>query len=603
MRTPRNKVSVHFSFLKSTNTVILVGIIVALLLTGTVILVLNGQNKFEDLPLAILLIVNVLLVALPIVLFVLSVIYSTLFGSDLSKKNIIVNDLTRFEFLSKIDVLCLEKDNVIADGTLIIKKVIPLQNVATEQYIAQWLSNMLRATNDKGIIFDTLNKKYDFELSAGVTSVMHYNDEIKYSGASFKGGKTIVLGNPEFVPIKNKVGILKRCDEDIAKGCRVLVIAEGKQLISEDGYHGELDAIALIILKDHVRDGAFETFKWFKDNGVSIKVVTRDNPLVTSVNALETGIDGADKYISLEGIDNSELGKIISEYTIFGYATPEQKEALIAIIKKNHKVMMVGGNESDILAMKTSSFAVATLEADDNTKKAADVVLEDASLALLLETTKSSKAFINNYQKILSLSLAKTVLAFFVVLFFVVFNNNLKQCLFVFNHLLLWDLITNGVAAYFLTTDKNNKDSNNVFIQNTISMSVLQVAGVLSVFLLYALESNKLFSMGIYSIDNVAVICVLLISIFGIVSLYNICYPLNKPRRLAVVVCAVLNIVAIAAIMLIAFLSSNLESPCLAMSSPAYFIAGIIAILYSAIYLFITRVIGIFKGDNLKDEN
>ena len=55
--------------------------------------------------------------------------------------------------------------------------------------------------------------------------------------------------------------------------------------------------------------------------------------------------------------------------------------------------------------------------------------------------------------------------------------------------------------------------------------------------------------------------------------------------------------------MLIAYLSGFIESPYLEMSGPAYFIAGIIAVLYSSIYLFISRVIGVFKGDNLKNEN
>ena len=598
------KVSIRFSFLKSINRVLLVSLIFSILLCGIVALILYGQSKFQDLPLAILVIVNVLLVSLPIVLLILCIISSALFNADLSKKNISINKLNRFESLLKIDVLCLEKENVIVDGTLTIKKIIPLQTVATEQYLGQWLSNMLRATNDKGAIFDALNKKYDFELSAGVVSSLPYNDEIKYSGASFKGGKTIVLGNPEYVPIKNKVGILKRCEEDINKGCRILVVAEGKEQISNDGYHGELDAIALIVLKDHIREGASEVFKWFKDNGVDIKVVTNDNPLVTSVNALETGIEGADKYISLEGIDDDELDDLVSKYTVFGYATPEQKETVInALNKKGQKVMMVGGNSSDILAMKASSFAVATVEGDEEAQVKADVILDNSSLDSLSTVINSSKVFINNMRKILSLSLVKTILAVVIILLFVIFNNNLKQCLFVFNHFLLWDLITNGAAAFLLTFDKNNKRAINSFVKTAIPIAVLQVAGVLSVFFIYALQNNNLFSIGLYTMDNVAVVCVLIIILFGIAGLYSICFPLNRRRRIAVIVGAVLNASTIAAIMLIAYLSYGLESPYLNMGAPAYFIAAIIAVLYSAIYLFISRIISTFKGDNLEDEN
>ena len=597
----RKKVSIHFSFLKSINRALLVSLIVAVLLCGIVALILNGQNKFQDIPLAILVIVNALLISLPIALFILCIISSVLFNADLSKKNIAINRLNNFESLLDFDVLCLGKENVIVDGALTIKKVIPLQMVATEQYINQWLSNMLRATNDKGAIFDALNKKYDFELSAGVTNTLPYNDEIKYSGASFKGGKTIVLGNPEIVPIKNKVGILKRCEEDINKGCRVLVVAEGKQPINNDGYHGELDAVALIILKDHILEGASESFKWFKDNGVDIKVITNDNPLVASVNALETGIEGADKYISLEGIDNDELDSLVSQYTVFGYATNEQKEAIVTTLKKEHKVMMIGGNNSDVLAMKASSFSVAIVDAEAESQKEADIVIDSPSLEPLTTAINSSKPFINNLQKILSLSLVKMVLALVVVLFFVILNTNLKQCLFVFNHFLLWDLLSNGVAAFLLTFDKNNKRKT-LLIKATTPMAILQVVGVLSVFLLYALQNNKLFFIGLYSIDNVAVVCVLIISLLGIAALYNICYSLNRHRKIAFIVGAALNILAIAIIMLLSYLGV-IESPYVEMGAPAYFIAVIIAILYSAIYLFINRIINAFKGDNLENEN
>ncbi|MBP5574179.1 MAG: HAD family hydrolase [Bacilli bacterium] len=597
----RKKVSIHFSYLKSINRVLLVSLIVSVLLCGIVALIINGQNKFQDAPLAILVIVNALLVSLPIVLFILCIIFSALFNADLSKKNIAINKLNNFESLLDIDVLCLEKENVIVDGALTIKKVIPLQTVATEQYLGQWLSNMLRATNDKGTVFDALNKKYDFELSAGVTSVLPYDNEIKYSGASFKGGKTIVLGNPEIVPIKNKVGILKRCEEDINKGCRILVVAEGKQPISNDGYHGELDAIALIVLKDHIREGASETFKWFKDNEIGIKVITNDNPLITSVIALEAGIEGADKYISLEGIDNDELDNLVSQYTVFGYATSEQKEMIVNSLKKDQTVMMVGGNSGDILAMKASNFAVATIDADEESQNTADIVLESNSIESLKTAINSSKPFINNLQKILSLALVKTILAFVVVLFFVIFNNNIKQCLFVFNHFLLWDLITNGVAAFLLTLDKNNKRVT-PFIKIAIPAAILQVVGVLSIFLLYALQNNNLFSIGLYSIDNIAVVCILATTIFGMVGLYNICYPLNRHRRIAVIVGAALNVLVVAIIMLISYLGV-VESSYIEMGAPAYFIAAIIAVLYSALYLFISRIISTFKGDYLEDEN
>lgn len=587
MHETRKAKLIHFLFLKSLNRVILISSIAALLLTGILALILNSQNK-----LSVIVLVNVLLVTLPLVLFILGIVCFALFSANLAKKKVLINKLSRFESLLKINVLCVEKENVITDSAFIIKKVIPLKTVATEQYVDQWLSNLLRATNDDGFLFDALNKRFDLELSAGVISVLSYNDNTKYSGASFKGGKTFVLGNPEFVPVKNRIGILKRCEDDIDKGCRILVLAEGKEQIGNDGYCGELEGIALIVLKEHIREDAFETFKWFKDNDIDIKVVSSDNPLITSVNAAEAGVEGADKYISLEGIDNIE--DVISQYTVFGNATSEQKEAIITALKKENKVMVVG---NDALMMKASNFAISMDEQKD-----ADIVLDNSSLEPLHSVIDESKVFINNMQKILSLTLVKTVLAFILVLFFVLFDSSSKQCLFVFNHLLLWDLLTNGIAAFLFAFDKKNKQKTNVF-KSAIPMMVLQILGVSTVFILYALQNNQLLSAGLYSIDNVAVICVFLFVVFGIVSLYSICAPLNNHRRLAFIIGASINVIALAVIILLSYLNVAKETPYLSMSGPAYFVAGIIAVIYSAIYLFANRIIGIIKGDNLENEN
>lgn len=598
----KNKI-IHFCFLKSANIVLLAILIVSLLLTGIVALILNAQGKFsntQDLSLVFLVIVNVFLVSLPLVLFILCIILSAIFTLNLSKKNVSVNKLSRLESLPDINILCLEKENAIVDGTLAIKKVVPLKTVATEQYINQWLSNMLRATNDTGVVFNTLNKQFDFELSAGLISVLHYSDEFKYSGASFKGGKTIVLGDPEFVPIKNKIGIIKRCEEDITKGCHILVVAEGKEQITDGGYHGELEAIALVVLKDHVRDDAFETFKWFKDNGIDIKVISSDNALVTSVNAAEAGIENSDKYISLLGIEN--IDNLVSEYSVFGDASPAQKEAIVSVIKRNQQVMMVGGNSGDVLAMKASNFAVATINNDTNSLKSADAILEGSSLNSLPALINDSKTFMNNLRKVLSLTITKTVFTFITVLFFILFNSSLKQCLFVFNHLLLWDLIINGVAAFLLMRDKNAKNVNSV-LRSAVPAAILQIAGALTMFVIYALQSNQLLSTGVYSMDNVAAMCVLMFNILGMMSLYNVCVPLNRHRRIAFIAGSVLNVFAVGIVVLLSYLSNNVEIPYLSMNWPAYFLTAVVAILYSAIYLFIARLISIIKGDNLKYEN
>ena len=613
----KNK-TIHFKFLKPINILLIVITSFAVLIAGAIALIFLVQNRFNEVDNSILvdILINAFAIVLPIVLFILCIISSIDFTGELAKKNIYVNNLSRFELLSKINILCLEKTNVITDGSLEIKKVVPLHVGASEQYLGQWVSNLLRATNNKGPIFETLKQKYGFELSAGIVSALSYNENIKYSAATFKGGKTIVLGDPQFVPIKNRIGILKRCEEYINNGCKVLVVGEGKEQISEAGYPSELDAIALIVLKDHIRDDAFETFKWFKDNGTSIKVVSSDNPLSVSVLAAEAGIENANRYISLEGMNNEEIMRIINEYTVFGNANKEQKEFLISAYKLDKQVTaMISNDDNDINAMKKANFSIAVNNSNDEVKKAADLVLANNSLKSLAETIDESDLYINNLSKVVSLSIAKSLFVIVALVAYVFISLSSKDTFialpFMFNHFILWDLLINGVASFFLLNKKNREKMQDTFINNVFKKALpillLQLFGVATVFILFMMQEDQLINLGIDSIEAVVAMNIIIITAFSGVALYDICAPLNKYRKIVVI--STLSFAALALFIggLVTYLSKKtgliLQIPFLAMSGPTYLATAIVIVVLASIYLFISQIIRILKGDVIEDED
>ena len=613
----KNK-TIHFKFLKPINILLIVITSFAVLITGAIALIFLMQNRFNEVDNSILvdILINAFAIVLPIVLFILCIISSIDFTGELAKKNIYVNNLSRFELLSKINILCLEKTNVITDGSLEIKKVVPLHVGATEQYLGQWVSNLLRATNNEGSVFETLKQKYGFELSAGIVSALSYNENIKYSGATFKGGKTIVLGDPQFVPIKNRIGILKRCEEYINNGCKVLVVGEGREQISEVGYPSELDVIALIVLKDHIRDDAFETFKWFKKNGTSIKVVSSDNPLSVSVLAAEAGIENANRYISLEGMDNEEIMRIINEYTVFGNANKEQKEFLLNAYKLDKQITaMIGNDDNDINAMKKANFSIAVNNSNDEVKKAADLVLANNSLKSLAETIDESDLYINNLSKVVSLSIAKSLFVIVALVAYVFISLSSKDTFialpFMFNHFILWDLLINGVASFFLLSKKNREKMQDSFINNVFKKALpillLQLFGVATVFILFMMQEDQLINLGIDSVEAVVAMNVIIITAFSGVALYDICAPLNKYRKIVVI--STLSFAALALFIggLVTYLSKKtgliLQIPFLAMSGPTYLATAIVIVVLASIYLFISQIIRILKGDVIEDED
>ena len=601
------------SFLKSINKLLILFVVISVILIGLMVLVFAIQGRFADnekSAIAIETIINSLLIALPIVFLVLCIVTSIIFASNLSKKSIRVQNLASIEALSQIDALVIDKTGSLTDGSLEIKKVVPLRAQATEEYIAQSISNVLRATNENNPIAKALLTKYDLELSAGVLITLAFNESNNYFGATFKGGKTFVVGSPEFVPVKNKVGILKRCEEDMNNGYHVLVVAEGRDQLTNEGCIGELEANALIILKDHIRSDAFETLKWFKNKGIVVKVITSGDDVMASVVAAEAGIDNSSKHISLEGMSEEEIKGIYDDYAVFGRATPEQKEMLIEAFKEDDKkVAMIGADNNEILAMKSADCSIAVVNASDDAKKIADLVMNDASFASLSVAVNEGKRFVNNMQKAAFLCVNKTLFVFTMLFIFMLASlfsgNSSIQFPFVFNQFLLWDIVINGVAAFFLIKEKNNESNNGKFLKsvfkNSIPSAVLLIVSVSLIFIFYLMQQGNLLNFGIYTFETAVAMSVLTFNILGMVFLYSACSPLNKYHSIIMLASIGFNVIALVVTAIIAYATNNhdivFQISYLEMNGPTYLVTAILIISLAAIYTFIHQLKLIHKGD------
>ena len=608
----KNK-KLHFTFLKPFNILLLVTGAIGLLLVAAIIVLLAVQNSF---PAGIELVIEAVVILLPIVLYILAIIISYLFSKSLSNNNISLNKLTRVGSLLNIDVLCLEKTGVITDGELEIKKIIPLSTVATDQYLAQWISNYLRAIDDNSLISNALKQKYDLELSAGVTEVLPFNEKIGYSGVSFKGGKTIVVGDPQYLNIKNKIGIAKRCEEYINNGYQLLAICEGKELVNDDGYPGELDAIALIILKDHLRNGTFGTFKWFKNNGTSVKVISSDDALATSVVAIEAGVEGADKYISLEAMGAEEIGRVANEYTVFGRVNGGQKQVLIeALNQDNSVVAMIGHNNSDLSAMESADISIATNNSDEDVKKEADMVLNDKSFDTLLLGLKESNSYVNGLHKVVSFFLAKTIFALALTLLLIItslFNGDiLNELSFIFSRFIVLDLLVSGVIAFFLYKEKTDEKIKGGFLSSvlfkTVPAAIMLILATFFIIVFYLFQKNGILNLGIYSIDTARTMIVIAFAILNGAYLFKLCSPLNKYRIIVLVSYIAINLVVLLTTCIVSFALNIkepvLQIPYLEMNWPAFITTIIIVVVFAAIYVFANGIISIKKGENLEDED
>ena len=88
-------------------------------------------------------------------------------------------------------------------------------------------------------------------------------------------------------------------------------------------------------MSDIIKADAAETFAFFRDKNVQIKILSGDNPLTVSVVGVRAGLPEAKNYIDARELpeEEEELQKIIGKYTVFGRVSPEKKQAIVKALE------------------------------------------------------------------------------------------------------------------------------------------------------------------------------------------------------------------------------------------------------------------------------
>ena len=534
---------------------------------------------------------------------------------SLAKKRAQVQDFYSIEMLSRTSVLCVDKTGTITDGSMELNKVIPLGKYSNTE-ISQIISNLLKATKDDNLTARALNKEFTYEMSAILIKALPFCSENKYSAASFKGNKTYILGAPEFINIDNRAGIIKLGEEYTSKGFRVLVLAESNGVIQADTYNDYSTAIALIVLQDHIKENAIRTFKWFSDNGVKIKIISGDNARTVSEIARQAEIPCFHEFISLEGMSNEEVANIANQYTVFGRVTPEQKEIIIQSLKNNHEtVAMTGDGVNDILALKRADCSIAMATGAEAAKNVSHIVLLDSDFDTLPSIVGEGRRVINNLQRTCSLFLVKTIFAMVMSIVFMVaklFDKSIYYP-FVTNHLLIWEVVTIGMSAFFLALEKNDDQIKGNFLSNifkkAIPAAIMILTSQLFVFIGYLLNKNGVIYLGIENFEQAQTMAILCFTILSVFVLFEVCLPFDKYRKTVFAAAVFFAVLFLILFMILDFNNPNPKSPILVnfyyMEGVNYFGVAMIVIVLATIYIFVNYLVKILKGDvkrNVKDK-
>ena len=489
---------------------------------------------------------------IPSGLYLLTSVALTLAVGSLAKKQAQVQDFYSVEMLARVNLLCVDKTGTITDGSMLVKQIIPTSLGDSEKAIGQIVANLLAATKDENLTAVSLKKYFTAKPNKVAKEVIPFTSDNKYSAAIFDKGDTYALGAFEVLPIINKDEIRDNVEGYASKGNRVLCLVRGKDVVKDNKVVGAVEAVALIVLEDHIRENARATFAWFNENNVDVKVISGDNAMAVSEIAKNANVKDADKYVSLAGKSLEETYELAGKYNVFGRVTPEQKETLIKAFKDMGKtVAMTGDGVNDILALKRADCSIALASGADAARNVSHIVLLDNNFDHLPEVVGEGRRVVNNLQRTASIFLVKTFFAMVLTLVFTVASffgsTNMIKYPFTTMNMYPWEIIAIGYATFFLALQPNKELINGKFLKNIFKKSVpaaaMMIASVLIIYLFHMLDVYKVAYFGLDNFDTVGHLCAIVFNILSIVVLYRISSPLDKYRRL-VVICVGIGVLA-----------------------------------------------------------
>ncbi len=504
---------------------IIIKVIGILIVPITVLMFLNSSAQASgDVVSAITTTAGSTIGMIPAGMFLLCSVSLTVSVIKLARKKALVQDLYCVEMLARVNVLCLDKTGTITDGTMKVFNCVQLTN--TDQTIKRIMGSMLSALGDNNQTSQALINYFGYNKEMTPTITIPFSSSRKLSAVTFDGNGTYIMGAPEFVMPNMKDEKLQTMIEQYAKdGYRTLLLAHTNKSISKDTLPEEREAIAIIILEDHIREEAAQTIAWFKENGVKVKIISGDNPLTVSEIAKRVGVEGTDSFISLDGLNEKQVVAAANKYTVFGRVTPEQKALLIKTIKSDgNTVAMTGDGVNDILALKEADCSIAMASGNEAVRSVSHMVLLNSDFSSMPDTVIEGRKVINNVQKASSLFFMKTL---FSIIFSILVIIIQQPYPFTTSSMLLFEWFVIGIPSFILAFLPNNKPIEGKFIYNLIKNAL--PGAVALVFNVGAVYLYNLLANGSISgnIELVSTMSTLILTFTGLSMLYRLCKPFN----------------------------------------------------------------------------
>ena len=439
----------------------------------------------------------------------------------LAQKKVLIHDMKCIETLARVNVLCVDKTGTITEPGMHVYDFSVLDG-ADQLEISQLLADFVAAQEKDNATMEALKAHFSNGSGMRAREVYSFSSETKYSGAVVNDGKSYVIGAPEFV----LRGQFAQYQEQIAtyssKGYRVLVFAQYEGTLDRKPLTEPVLPLCFVMLANPIRKGAKETFTYFAENDVDIKVISGDNPLTVSVIAAEAGIVGAERFVDASTLKEKEdYYRAVEEYTVFGRVTPSQKRMLVQALKEHKKtVAMTGDGVNDVLALKDADCSVAMASGSEAASNVAQLVLLDSDFSRMPSVVAEGRRVVNNIERTAALYIVKNIFSMLLAIFSVILmlDYPLEP-----SQVSLISMFTIGIPSFVLALEPNKELIRGHFLTNVLVRALpagLTDFIVVSGLVIFCREFQV-------DLDCLSTSCTILVAIVGFMILHRIARPMN----------------------------------------------------------------------------
>jgi Mg2+-importing ATPase len=342
----------------------------------------------------------------------------------MARRKTVVKRLNSIQNFGAMDILCTDKTGTLTQDKVVLERYVNVVGEEDDLVLALAFLNSFYQTGLKNLLDVAVLEHAELQRELAIDKAYGKVDEIPFD---FTRRRMSVVVDHEH---RDHQLICKGAAEEILSICkfvrddsaqldeaRVLELEaerrdDARALVAEmneDGFrvvavayrafpttHGpysvadesEMILAGFIGFLDPPKESAAPALRGLAAQGISVKILTGDNDLVTRKICRDVGLDVGHIVLGKElaGLDDAALGAIAAEHTVFAKLTPDDKTRIVRALKaRGHTVGFLGDGINDAGALRQADVGVSVDSAVDIAKESADIILLEKSLLVLEE--------------------------------------------------------------------------------------------------------------------------------------------------------------------------------------------------------------------------